>query len=380
MTVSSQTDEIFDFVIIGAGIAGASVAAYLAEDATLCLLEGESQAGYHATGRSAAMYVPAYGPPAIRMLTRASGAFFKTPPIGFADTALLRDRAILMIATSAQRQSLLEFEQDVEAAQIMQKLDASQLHQYQPLLRDGYADSGLYDPTGSDIDVDALHRGFLRQTKQHGGHIVTNSRVTSLIRKNAVWHVQTNTGQIKGRVIINAAGAWAEAVGEMAGAETIGLVPKRRTALLIKPDDTIELASMPMTIDVDEQFYLKPDAGLLLLSPANEDPMPACDVQPDELDIAICIDRIEQAFGLSISRLNAKWAGLRSFVSDKVPVVGYSNKIEGFFWLAGQGGYGIQTSPALGRFAAAAARGEQMPEDIAKTGLTAEMLHPDRLR
>ena len=375
-----EQDKIYDFMVIGAGIAGASVAAQLAQSAEVCVIEAESQAGYHSTGRSAAMYVPGYGPPAVRMLTRASGDFLKNPPPAFTDTPLLSERAILLIATPEQKAKLALFQQEVESADIMTQIEADQIRDYQPLLRADFAVAGLLDQTGHDIDVDALHRGFLRQLKQFGGQLLTNTAVTALTRSEGVWHIQTKDQLIKSQVIINAAGAWAEEIGQMAGAETIGLVPKRRTALMIEADEGLDLASMPMTIDVDEQFYLKPEGRQILISPANEDPMPPCDVQPDEMDIAICIDRIERAFTLDIKSLKSKWAGLRSFVSDKEPVVGYSDKADGFFWLAGLGGYGIQTSPALGRMAAAVALGAEIPSDIAQTGLTPEMLHPARLQ
>jgi len=371
--------EIYDFAIIGAGIAGVSIAAHLAPEASLCVIEAESQAGYHATGRSAAMFVPAYGPPIIRMLTRASASFFHQPPEGFCEAPLLSARDILLIARDDQQASLRQFQTEMEDAQILNVIETDQLCQHQPLLRDGYALSGLIDPTGSDIDVHSLHRGFLRAMRHHGGELITSAPVQAVSRQNGVWHISVKGTVIKAHTIINAAGAWAEEIGQMAGAEMIGLVPKRRTALLIEPQTGLDLDKMPMTIDIDEAFYLKPEARQILISPANEDPMAPCDAQPDEMDIAICIDRIERAFDLPIRRIQSKWAGLRSFVADKEPVIGYSDKVEGFFWLAGQGGYGIQSSPAAGRLGAALALGSAVPEDIAASGFAAQMLHPSRL-
>ena len=377
---SINNTQIYDFIIIGAGIAGASIGASLAPQAHICMVEAESQAGYHATGRSAAMYVPAYGPPAIRMLTRASGAFFHHPPKGFSETPLLRPRDILLIARDDQEPQLAQFQNEMEDAQTLVSVSSESLPSHQPLLRAGYATKGLIDPTGSDIDVHSLHRGFLRQIRHHGGVIHTHCQVTNLQRHKGIWHVSLKDDILKARVIINAAGAWAEEIGQMAGAERIGLVPKRRSALLIDPPEGVDLATMPMTMDIDEAFYLKPEAGQLLISPANEDPMMPCDAQPDEMDIAICIDRIERAFKLTINRFASKWAGLRSFVPDKEPVVGYSEKAEGFFWLAGQGGYGIQSSPALAELGAALALENAVPETISATGLTATTLHPSRLK
>lgn len=371
--------EIYDFAIVGAGIAGASIAAHLAPEASLCMIEAESQAGYHATGRSAAMFVPAYGPPAIRMLTRASASFFNQPPEGFCEAPLLSARDILLIATEDQQASLRQFQIEMEKAQTLNTIETNQLCQHQPLLRDGYAKSGLIDPTGSDIDVHSLHRGFLREVSRHGGELITNAPMQALSRQNDVWHISLKQTVIKAHTIINAAGAWAEEIGQMAGAEMIGLVPKRRTALLIEPPEGLDLDNMPMTIDIDEAFYLKPEARQILISPANEDPMAPCDAQPDEMDIAICIDRIERAFNLPVRRIHSKWAGLRSFVADKEPVIGYSDKAEGFFWLAGQGGYGIQSSPAAGRLGAALALGKAVPDDMVASGFDGQMLHPSRL-
>jgi len=369
-----------DFVVIGAGIAGASVAAELCADADVVLLEAESQPGYHSTGRSAAMFVPAYGPPAIRILTRASGPFFHNPPDGFSETPLLCQRDILMVAREDQRHATAAFVADAGGDADLRMVEGDRLAALQPLLRPGYATHGVIDSSGSEIDVNALHRGFLRLLKSRGGHVATGRQVTALRHQGGVWHVSAGDEAYRAPVVINAAGAWAEEVGRMAGAETIGLVPKRRTAMMIAAPADIDSDRLPMTIDMDEEFYMKPESGRLLVSPANEDPMPPCDVQPEELDIAICLDRIERAFALPNSRPQSKWAGLRSFVADKTPVVGFSDVAAGFFWLAGQGGYGIQTSPALARVAACLAQRRDLPSDIVAAGLSVDMLAPARLQ
>ena len=373
-----------DFVVIGAGIAGASVAAELCADADVVLLEAESQPGYHSTGRSAAMFVPAYGPPAIRILTRASGPFFHNPPDGFSQTPLLCQRDILMVAREDQRHATAAFVADAGGDADLRMVEGDRLVALQPLLRPGYATHGVIDSSGSEIDVNALHRGFLRLVTSRGGRVATGRQVTALHHEDGVWHVTAGDESYRAPMVINAAGAWAEEVGRMAGAETIGLVPKRRTAMMIAAPAASASARdsdrLPMTIDMDEEFYMKPESGGLLVSPANEDPMPPCDVQPEELDIAICLDRIERAFVLANSRPQSKWAGLRSFVADKTPVVGFSDIAAGFFWLAGQGGYGIQTSPALARVAASLTQGRDLPSDIVAAGLSADMLAPARLQ
>lgn len=368
----------YDFAIIGAGIAGASVAARLADGASVLLLEMETQPGYHTTGRSAAMFAPVYGPSQIRALTRASTAFFATPPAGFADAPLLSPRDVVMIARRDQTASLDAFMKELGEEDGISRIDGETVQKLLPVLRAGYAVGGVLDSSGSDIDVNGSHQGFLRQFKKLGGTLQASAEVTGLRRDKGVWTLSTKSDSYTAATVINGAGAWADQLGRLAGAEPIGLVPKRRTAMLIQAPDGLALESHPLAVDIDEDFYMKPDAGRLLISPANEDPMDPCDVQPDEFDIAYCIDRIETAFDMKVRSIETRWAGLRSFVADKVPVVGFSNQVDGFFWLAGQGGYGIQTSPALSQLAATLARGEAPPQDILDFGVDPAALAPGR--
>ena len=257
-------------------------------------------------------------------------------------------------------------------------MDGVEVTSRHPLVRPGYAHAGALDTTGSAIDVHALHQGYLNTFRRAGGTLSTSSPVQQLGRTNDLWLVETGSGTFRAKTVVNAAGAWANQVGEMAGAEDIGLVPKRRTALIIDAPDGIDTATLPLIVDIEEQFYMKPDAGRLLISPANEDPMAPCDAQPDEMDIAICVDRIERAFDIKVNRIANKWAGLRSFVADKSPVAGYSQAVDGFFWLAGQGGYGVQSAPALSRCAAALALGNAIPTDILDAGLQPSSIAPQR--
>lgn len=368
-----------DFIVVGAGIAGSSMAAELARSASVLLVEMEAQPGYHTTGRSAAMFAPVYGPAPIRALTRASEAFFSNPPDRFAGSSLISPRAILFVARSGQLKALEDSFAEFRAEGPIERLDEPDMRKVQPLLREGYAAGALFDQSGQDIDVNALHHGFLRSFRRRGGVVRLGTKLTGMARSKEIWRVELNGETIEAKVVVNAAGAWAGAVGQLAKAEPIGLVPKRRTAMIIAAPASVDCDSLPLTVDIEETFYLKPDAGRLLLSPANEDPMPPCDVQPDEMDIAICVDRIERAFDLSVRRIENKWAGLRNFVADKCPVVGYSDQVEGFFWLAGQGGYGIQTAPALARYAAAMAMGDAIPQDILEQGLDPASLKPGRL-
>ena len=368
----------FDFIVIGAGIAGASMAAELAGSGKVLLLEMESQPGYHTTGRSAAIFAPVYGPAPIRALTRASEAFFRKPPEGFTNQRMFSPRATLLIAREDQRAVLDAMMIELGDDPTVERLNAAEAHEVQPMLRDGYAMGAVFDQKGQDIDVHALHHGYLAMFRRAGGELVCKAEVNSLRRQAGVWQVEAGGERYLAPLVVNAAGAWADRIGAKAGAEEIGLVPKRRTALMVRAPEGIETGGMPITCDIDEQFYLKPDAGRLLISPANEDEDVPGDVQPDEMDVAICIDRIERAFDLDVRRIENKWAGLRSFVSDGVPVVGMSTKVEGFMWLAGQGGYGIQSAPATSRLAAAIVLGAAVPVDIQDQGLNPDDLQPGR--
>ena len=368
-----------DFIVIGAGIAGASVAAELSKNASVLLLEMEDQPGYHTTGRSAAMFAPTYGPKPIRALTRASEAFFKSPPPGFCHHPLLTSCETLMIARADQTTAFETALSELQGEAQVEVLQGDALAKRHPLLRDGYAVAGFLDRTGHGIDVAALHQGYLRQLRANGGQVQTRSPVSALERENGIWRVATGSQTLSAPIVVNAAGAWADRVGAMAGAETIGLVPKRRTALTIRAPEGVNVSALPLTVDIDEMFYMKPEGAHLMISPADETPSDPCDAQPDEMDVAICIDRIETAFDVSVRRIESKWAGLRSFVADKCPVAGFSSVAPGFFWLAGQGGYGIQTAPALSRVAAALAQGNALPEDVATVGLTPPSVAPDRL-
>ncbi|OED35127.1 FAD-dependent oxidoreductase [Chromatiales bacterium (ex Bugula neritina AB1)] len=369
----------YDMAVIGAGIAGASVAARLADAGKkVVLLEMETQPGYHTTGRSAAVYAPSYGPAPIRALTRASENFFVSPPHGFADCGLFSPRLIMMIARTEQQHSLRQLCDEASVAGSISVIDESELRKTNPLVRAGYAAAAMLDRAGQDIDVSALHQGFLGMFKAASGELLTNAAVTALRRSSDHWVLESKAGQVHAQIVVNASGAWADLIGTMAGAESIGLVPKRRTAALIKTPEQFDATHYPITIDIDEQFYLKPDAGRLLISPADETPVNPCDAQPEELDIAVCVDRIEAAFDLQIQSIESKWAGLRSFVTDKSPVAGFSAQVEGFYWLAGQGGYGIQTSPALSDLAAAQILGRQAPSYILDQGFRPADLAPER--
>jgi D-arginine dehydrogenase len=371
----------FDFVVIGAGIAGSSAAYELAATKSVLLLEQEHQPGYHTTGRSAALYAEIYGNQAVRALTTGGKEFYLNSPAGFTEHPLLRRRGVLFIGREDQRPSLDRLLAEVSGLRSnIRHIDADALGGYVPVLRAGYAAAAVFDPDAMDIDVHALHQGYLRGLKARGGQMLLNAPARALTRREGLWQVETPLGQFGGKVVVNAAGAWADEVAALVQARPIGLVPKRRTAILFQPPAGTRIDAWPTVIDADEEFYFRPDAGKIMASPADETPMPPCDVQPEEIDIAILVDRLQRAVDMPIPRIEHRWAGLRSFVRDKTPVVGYDDGVEDFFWLAGQGGYGIQTAPGIARLTAALARRLPVPNDLATLGVRSADLAPERLR
>ena len=373
--------ESGDFLVIGAGIAGASAAYELAASGRVILLERESQPGYHTTGRSAALFTENYGNAVIRKLTIASRAFLEDPPDGFADNALLSARGLLLIANHDQRDALRRAMD--EAAAVggpAQQLDGPACRELVPALRADYVVGGVHDPLARDMDVHGIQNGFLKGVRARGGALVTDAEVRGLTRQGGRWVAETPAGDFAAPVVVNAAGAWCDVVAGLAGAAPIGLVPKRRTAITFDPPAGVEIDAWPQVIDIDEAFYFKPDAGRIMASPADETPSPPCDAQPEELDIAITVDRIERATSFEVRRVAHSWAGLRSFVADKTLVAGFDEQAEGFFWLTGQGGYGIMTSPAMSRATAGLITARSLPADVAAHGLTEADLSPSRLR
>lgn len=369
-----------DFLIIGGGIAGASAGYFLAERGRVLMLEREDSLGYHSTGRSAALYTETYGNAAIRALTVCSGPFFHRPPAGFTEHPLLTPRGVLIAAPPEDE---AKFEAALADAQryapAVRAISQSEALQFCPVLRPEWFRFAFHEPDAMDMDVHSIHQGFLRGLRARGGTVVTGAEVQAIARQGSDWKVTSSAGEFTAPIVINAAGAWADEVARLAGVRPVGLVPKRRTAFIIDLPAGTEAARWPIAGDVDETFYFKPEAGRLLVSPADETPVPPCDVQPEDLDIAEAAQRLESRTHLAVTRVVRKWAGLRSFVRDKTPVVGHAPEAPGFVWLAGQGGYGIQTSPSMGRVAAALATGADLPADLIARGLAATDLLPDRL-
>lgn len=371
-------DFDFDFIVIGAGMAGMSAAAELSGGARVAVVERESQPGYHATGRSAALYSEIYGNPAIRALTRASKGFYMQPPDGFSAHALVAPRGTLYFAGHHEAAELDAFAATLAEEFAPTRLDEAQTRALIPAFKPGYVGSALLEPESFDIDVAAVLQGFAAICRKNSVRFAYDSPVSALAREGGEWRVATPRATLRAPVLINAAGAWGDEIAGLAGVAPVGLVPKRRTALLIDAPGGVPAGRWPAAIHVGETFYFKPDAGLLLLSPADETPSAPCDAQPEELDIAIAVDRFETATGQRVGRVRSRWAGLRSFVADKSPVVGFDPSAAGFFWLVGQGGYGIQTAPAMARAASALAQGKPLPDNLRAHGVLADDLAPDR--
>jgi D-arginine dehydrogenase len=364
-----------DIIVIGAGVAGASVAAHLARDCKVIVLEAEERPGYHSTGRSAATFEPNYGPPAIRALTRAAREFFESPPEGFVQAPLLEPRSTMFLVPAGQEDAGRRVMAEGNG---LEEISVREAKEQVNALRNDYARTILLDRSTGSLDVDLLHQGFLKMIKGRGGELVCNAAAEKVARRNGAWHVTTRAGNFSAPILVNAAGAWGDVLADMAGVARSGLVPKRRSIAVIPgPPD---IAAWPLVGDAGETWYAKPAGGKLLVSPADATPVEPHDAYADDTILAEGIDRFQQAIDLPVERVEHSWGGLRSFVPDGNPVCGYEPGVEGFFWLIGQGGYGIQTSPALSRLAAALIRHEPAPRDITDAGLDVQALSPDRLR
>lgn len=365
-----------DVIVIGGGIAGISVAAELeVAGMDVTLLEAERQLAYHTTGRSAALYFESYGHPTVRTLSRASRAYFEDPPQGTVDAPILSPRGALVVAPPDQIGALAaEVEEARSHGTDVRELTPEEAADIVPVLRTEMIAAASYEPGAADIDVAAIHQSFVRTFRRQGGKIVTAARVREMERDGDRWTVRTDRGaSYEAPVVVNAAGAWCDVVGALAGARPIGLVPKRRTAFMVTAPPAS--SHWPLTVDAVHTFYFKPDGPQLLCSPADETPTEPQDARPEDIDIALAIERINEMTTLSIRSVRSAWAGLRSFVADGGMVIGFDPDVDGLFWLAGQGGTGIQTSPAAGALAADLVRG--VPSRI---GVDPAAFSPARLR
>ena len=310
----------------------------------------------------------------------ASRAFLEAPPPGFSEHPVLGARGAMMVATHGQEEQLEAHWGVLRGMSATGRLlDRAEACAITPVLRPDKVIGAVHEPDAMDMDVHAIHQGYLRGVRRAGGRLQCDAEVTALRRHGGVWQVQAGGNTYEAPVVINAAGAWCDVIGRLAGARPLGLQPRRRSAFIFAPPTGVDASPWPLTAGVAEDWYFKPDAGMLLGSPANADDVEPHDVQAEELDIAIAIDRIQQMTTLAIRRPTRTWAGLRSFVPDGDLVGGWDPRLPGFFWVAAQGGYGIQTSPAMGEACAALARGDALPARLQGFGLTEALLGPQRL-
>lgn len=379
-----RDESVFDFIVIGSGIAGASFAYQLSQrPGKILVLEREAHAGYHSTGRSAAMFIETYGPPQLQALTRASRTFFENAcATGFADSPVLHPRGCIYVATHAQKAVAdATYRELLTRAPNVEWLTAQQVLTLAPCMKEENLYGGIFERDAEDIDVNVLHQAYLKGMKRNGVELAFSVDVRKGTRQDGLWTLEGADGRrFQARHIVNAAGAWADAVAQACGVRPIGIQPRRRSAFTFQPPPGLNLETLPMICDIEETYYFKPDAGQLMGSPANADDVEPQDVVPEELDIATGIYYIEQATTLQIRRPSHTWAGLRSFAPDGNLVTGWEPEAEGFFWLAGQGGYGIQSADGASRLAASLARNEALPDDLLLQGVDPGALSPLRFR
>ncbi|WP_242222058.1 NAD(P)/FAD-dependent oxidoreductase [Shinella zoogloeoides] len=371
--------QTFDIAIIGGGIAGISLAYFLAPHRSVAVLEQESALGYHSTGRSAAEFTLRDNPPLVNALARASHAFMTTPPEGFAAVPLLIARGSVIFGTHGKEALVRKrFEEATALGVAVEWLDEAALLARAPILNPAYCAAAYFDPSYWDIEVDALLQAYARHARHNGAQILENRAFSSARRIGDKWLIETNGETIAADILVNAAGGWADSVASLSGVAPLGVVPNRRTAVTIDLPEGIDAGRLPEMNEIEDTFYFKPEGGRLLASPADETPCEPADVQPEELDIAYAAHYVEEATTVQVRRVFSSWAGMRSFAADRLPVVGPAPDEPTFFWLAGQGGYGILTSPALGSLAAALLAGQPVPEPLAREGIGAETFSPAR--
>jgi D-arginine dehydrogenase len=373
--------QTYDVAIIGGGIAGLSLAYFLSPHRSVVVLERETALGYHSTGRSAAEFVLRYNAPEVCALAAIAKDFFDSPPEGFSDIPLLKQRGGVMIATAEKASRLEEvFRSELAFTPELEPLNEEELLARVPILKPGYTATAFYDPNFWDIEVESLLQGYVKGARRNGAEIRERHGVLSAIHDGQAWTIETSAGPVRAGTVVNAAGGWADPAAEIFGVKPLGVVPHRRTAITVDLPEGVDISAMPEINEVDEDFYMKPDAGRLLACPADATPCEPGDVQPEELDIAWAAHYVEEATTIPVRRVAKSWAGMRSFSPDRLPVIGAEPERPNFFWLAGQGGYGILTSPALGALAASLLTGGPQPEGFKARALDPEKFSPLRFR
>lgn len=366
-----------DFIVVGAGIAGISAACELSKQGRVAVLEQEPYAAYHATGRSAAMFLDSYGGPGVHALTVASRAFLDAPDCGGSEGSLLKRRGLMYVARAGE-ESLLADRGRYDLDKLL-RLDAASVQSRIPIMKRDAIAGALFEPSAADIDVHRLHQLYTRALVANGGQVHVSSKLDRAVRAGGVWTVNAGSICLQAPVIVNAAGAWAGPVGVLLGAGDLGLVAYRRSAALLDLPAEFVIEPWPLVIEAAETFYFKPDAGRLMLSPADETPCTPCDAVADDLDIAVAVDRFESMTCIDVKRVSHTWAGLRTFAPDRIPLIGFDPRVAGLFWLAGQGGVGVQTAPAVARLTAALVTNTGLPDDLVAAGVMPDVYSPGRI-
>ena len=369
-----------DFIIIGSGIAGMSAAYRLSDHGKVIVLEKEAHLGYHTTGRSAAFFTENYGNKTIRALTKASRYFLENPTESFLNNPLMSlNGGVLMIANSNQTDVVeKELKYAHENTAKVFEISKKEALKMVPALKGSYLDRALHEPYSKVMDVDLIHQGYARGAKKNETKIYFNQEVIKISKDKNLWNIKTKNETYSAPIVINAAGAWCDEIALLANCKPLGIKPKRRTIIIFKNTDNYIINKWPVVIDIKDNFYFKPEAGKFLASPADETDSPPCDAQPEEIDIALTVERLEKATNLKIKNIEHKWAGLRSFYSDRTPVVGEDNNNSGFFWLAGQGGYGIMTSPSISKILESLITGKKWPKKLEELSINENTLSPNR--
>jgi D-arginine dehydrogenase len=364
-----------DILVIGGGIAGLSAAAALSSHARVMVVEAEEHIGFHSSGRSATMVHYALGDRLIRELTLASRPFFDEPPGEFTDVALGQPMTVLIHARGDELDALSVLESDLHSFAVLDRLDTAATHELCPLLKPD-AVAGLADRKGMRLDPHALLQGNLRQLRRRGGQLKTGFRVRSITRRSGAWLVESDTGDsCEAPILVNAAGAWADEIARLAGVRELGLRPLRRTIITFDAPADVRLDRLPFAKTIGDELYFAPESGRLFASPMDEVPSAPCDAQPAEDGIALAAYRMEERTTVKVERIHSRWAGLRTFAPDRHPVAGFAANTEGFFWLAGQGGFGLQTSPAMASIAQSLIIGTPWP----LANVSEDSLSPGRL-
>ncbi len=377
---------VYDVICVGGGIAGAGLAYWLKvhtwRTARILVLEAEDIAGYHTTGRSAAFYAETYGGPVVQPLTSASKAFLADPPADLSPRPFLTRRGALHIFSNRQADAAWRLHDSLAPAlPDVRMLNADETRRLAPHVRRPDLAGAVHDPDCGDLDVAGLHQAYLGAARRAGVAVKTDAPVTAAVRRDGQWRLTTPRGTFAAPVLVNAAGAWADELARLARVPAVGMQPLRRTVVTVPRQDAVGAhPHAPLVLDAEERFYIKPEGEGYLVSPADETPSAPCDAQPEEEDVARAVAHLEETLGVTVPRLGARWAGLRTFAPDRAPVIGFDPAAEGFFWHAGQGGWGIQTSPAWCALSAALISGHAVPDHLGRFGVDPARYAPDRFK